>query len=231
MDLAARYQGACDAALFAAECSEDAYRLGELDTVLKPWVRHEIARREDNLSWCDNSSDLALAVGGVADIAPAYARLRRELFSDLHHIGRPEPPWRKVGPTLAVRAPLQVWRRRPQYALRVPEGGIAVAGARTWEFTVFARVAAEPGAGTGVTRTAVAHRVMAFGADSRTGSRDDSRKENIRETTVQVTHELEQQREHYEELTYGFGVLGIRARFAALYDPDAGQGPAASPPG
>ncbi|WP_331767075.1 hypothetical protein [Embleya sp. NBC_00896] len=211
MDLASRYRGAYQAALFTAECVEDAHRLGALDSLLKPWVRREIALCEHSLNHCDSKMDLADAVSGLAAIAPRYARLRRDLFSDAHHLGRPEPPWRKVGPTFAVRAPLQVWRQPPAYALLRRDHGSGTAGTQSWEFTVFARSGdpSEPG----TTFTA-----MLF---------PDS---GIGEGTVQVVKELQNQREWYEQLDYAFLALGRNVGLAGLYDPDRGQHPPPIPP-
>ncbi|UGQ11868.1 hypothetical protein LO772_34755 [Yinghuangia sp. ASG 101] len=216
VDLIARFQGLCDAVLFAVECSEDDDRLGALDSVLKPWVRAQIASHEGSMSWCDNNQDVALAVRAVLAIAPQYADLRRELFSDRHHVGRPEAPWRKVGPTLAVRSPLRVWRRRPQYALVALAPDLQVPEARTWEFRVFTAV--DEGAGTKQVTTT--HRVMTF------------RTEKHWDVTVQVSPDFEEQRELYEELGYAFTALGVSARLAGIYDPDGGRStpPAERPP-
>lgn len=216
MDLIARFQGLCDAALFAAECSEDADPVGALDAVLKPWVRAQIAAREGSMSWCDNRQDVAMAVDAVASIAPAYARLRRELFSDLHHVGRPEAPWRKAGPTLAVRAPLQVWRRRAVYSLLALAPDASLPGLRTWEF----RVCAVAGEGAGAEEVTATHRVMAF------------REDRHWDVTVQVPPGVEEQRDLYEELGYAYTALGINARLAGIYDPDSGgpRAPGNRPP-
>ncbi|MFJ8739460.1 hypothetical protein ACIRL2_08820 [Embleya sp. NPDC127516] len=212
MDLAAQYRGLYHAALFTAECAEDAYRLGALDSVLKPWLRGQLESREHSLSYCDSRMDLAAAVEGLAAIAPRYAELRRDLFGDMHHIGRPVPTWRAVGPTLTVLAPLQVWRQPPAYALRLRDPGTAAGGAQTWDFIVFTRSGdpREPG---------TVHTAMLFpDTDANTATGTGRR-------TVQVTKQLEVRREDYEQLTYAFQSLTANVHFAALHDPDRGQNP------
>ncbi|MGC0419523.1 hypothetical protein [Embleya sp. AB8] len=222
MDLWAQYRGLYAAALFTVECAEDAYRLGALDPVLRAWVRRELENREGSIGHCDSRMDVAAAVEGLATVAPRYVKLRRELFSDLHHIGRPAPQWRAVGTRLAVLAPLQVWRQPPAYALLLRDPGTATAGAQSWDFIVFPRSGdpREPG-------TTYTTMLFADPAPAPASGVDSSR----RPGTVQVTPQLEEQREHYEQLTHAFHALDRDVRFAALHDPDAGRGDPLPPPG
>ncbi|MFF7249732.1 hypothetical protein ACFZBU_38200 [Embleya sp. NPDC008237] len=208
MDLAAQYRGLYQAALFTAECAEDAYPLGALDSTLKPWFRRRLESREHSLDHCDSRMDLASAVEDLAGIAPHYVELRRDLFGDLHHIGRPAPTWRAVDSTLAVWAPLQVWRQPPACALLLRDSGVASGGAQTWDFIVFGR-SGDP-RDQGKVYTAMLFPDADAGAG--TGGR-----------TVQVAGHLEDQRELYEQLTYAFQSLWHNVRFAALHDPDRGR--------
>ncbi|MFE2865382.1 hypothetical protein [Embleya sp. NPDC059259] len=212
MDLATRYQGLYEAALFTAECAEDAYPLGALDAPLRSWIRRELAPRAHSLAYCDNRLDVATAVEGLAAIAPGYAELRRDLFGDLHHLGRPVPIWRAVGAHLAVLAPLQVWRQPPAYALSLRDAGTAPGDVQSWDFTVFPRSGDPRHPGT-------VHPVMLF------PDTDPTSRPGPVPRTAQVTGELEDQRVHYEQLTYGFQALGRQVHFAALSDPDRGQHP------
>ncbi|MFI1581787.1 hypothetical protein [Embleya sp. NPDC020630] len=208
MDLGARYRGLYEAGLFIAESAEDAYPLGALDAVLHASIRSELGARENSIDHCDSRMDVADAAEGLAAIAPPYAKLRRELFSDLHHVGRPAARWRAVSRNLAVLAPLQVWRRPPAYALLLRDPGVATGGAESWDFIVYPR-ASDPRV-PGTTYTA-----MVFPDAASTPG------------TVQVTRQLEEQHEHYEQLTYGFTALGRLVQFAALNHPDGGREPQA----
>lgn len=202
MDLQEKYRGLYLGALFVVEEVESAYRLGALDRGLKAWVREELKGREHSLDHCDSQMDLADAVEGLSAIAPRYVKLRRQLFSDMHHIG-PEPPWRPLHPvqgTAAVRAGSDVFVRHPSYALYRIHGG-AGSGAESWEFSVFTEPNKPDDEG-------VTFRVMVFPDDPRSMLH-----------TLQVSPELEAQRSWYEQLAYGLLALDRTPRLAALYDP------------
>ncbi|MFE5330755.1 hypothetical protein ACFRCG_30645 [Embleya sp. NPDC056575] len=236
MELRALYRGLFEAGLFTAECAEDAYPLGALDAVLHASIRSELGARENSIDHCDSRMDVAAAVEGLAAIAPRYAELRRQLFSDLHHVGLPASRWRVVSFDLAVLAPLQVWRRPPAYALLLRDPGVATGGAQSWDFIVYPRASDPRVPGTTYT-------VMVFPEAASTpgsagpagtppgpasgaapGSTPDAGAAR-RPGTVQVTRQLEEQHEHYEQLTYGFAALGRQVRFAALNHPDGGREP------
>ncbi|GCD94799.1 hypothetical protein [Embleya hyalina] len=233
MELAARYRGLYEAGLFTAECAEDAYPLGALDPVLRASIRRELGARESSIDYCDSRMDVAAAVEGLAAIAPRYAELRRELFSDRHHVGRPASRWRVVSPDLAVLAPLQVWRQPPAYALLLRDPGTATGGAQSWDFIVYPR-SGDPRV-PGTTYTTMVFPEASSTPGSTAGPAGPASGAVPGSTpgsgaawlpgTVQVTRQLEEQREHYEQLTYGFAALGRRVRFAALDDPDGGRGP------
>ncbi|MGW9211923.1 hypothetical protein ACWGR4_33760 [Embleya sp. NPDC055664] len=226
MDLGARYRGLYEAGLFTAESAEDAYPLGALDAVLHASIRSELGARKNSIDHCDSRMDVADAAEGLAAIAPPYAKLRRELFSDLHHVGRPAARWRAVSHDLAVLAPLQVWRRPPAYALLLRDPGVATGGAESWDFIVYPR-ASDPRV-PGTTYTAMVFPEAASTAESASGAAPGSTPDlgaAWRPGTVQVTRQLEEQHEHYEQLTYGFTALGRRVQFAALNHPDGGREP------
>lgn len=196
MDLQEKYRGLYLGALFVVEEVESAYHLGAVDRFLKAWVREELKGREHSLNHCDSQMDLAHAVEGLSAIAPRYVKLRRQLFSDEHHIG-PEPPWRPVRGTAAVRAGSHVFVRHPSYALCRIDAGQG-SGAESWEFSVFTEPNKPDDEG-------VTFRVMVFADDP--------------ESTLQVSPELEAQRSWYEQLAYGLLALDRTPRLAALYDP------------
>ncbi|MFD6141878.1 hypothetical protein [Promicromonospora sp. NPDC060271] len=196
MDLQEKYRGLYLGALFVVEEAESAYRLGALDRGLKAWVREEIEGREHSLDYCDSQLDLAHAVEGLSAIAPRYVKLRRQLFSDLHHIG-PEPPWRPMEGATAVRAGSRVFVRHPSYVLHRIRAGAGLE-AESWEFTVFTEPHKPDDEG-------VTFRVMVF-PDDHGG-------------TLQVSPELEAQRSWYEQLAYGLLALDRTPRLAALSDP------------
>ncbi|OPC79003.1 hypothetical protein B4N89_33400 [Embleya scabrispora] len=243
MDLRARYRELYEAGLFTAECAEDAYPLGALGPVLHASIRSELDARKSGIDYCDSRMDVAAAVEGLAAIAPRYAELRRELFSDLHHVGRPASRWRVVSPDLAVLAPLQVWRQPPAYALLLRDPGTGTGGAQSWDFIVhpragdprvpgttyttmvFPEAASTPGSASGPAASA-GPPPPGPASGAAPGSTPGSGAAR-RPGTVQVTRQLEEQREHYEQLTYGFAALGRRVRFAALNDPDGGREPQA----
>ncbi|WP_419705087.1 hypothetical protein [Promicromonospora sp. NFX87] len=195
MDLQEKYRGLYLGALFVVEQAESAYRLGALNRLLSAWVRDELEGREHSLDHCDSRLDLADAVEGLSAIAPRYVKLRRQLFSDMHHIG-PEPPWRPLQ-AAAVRAGSGVFVRHPSYALRRIHAG-AGSGAESWEFSVFTEPNKPDDEG-------VTFRVMIF--PDGPGS------------ALQVSPELEAQRSWYEQLVYGLHALGQTPRLAALNDP------------
>lgn len=196
MDLQEKYRGLYLGALFVVEQAESAYRLGALNRFLSAWVRDELKGREHSLDYCDSQMDLSDAVEGLSAIAPRYVKLRRQLFSDMHHIG-PEPPWRPVQRAAAVRAGSGVFVRHPSYALYRIHGGVG-SGAESWEFSVFTEPNKPDDEG-------VTFRVMVFPDDP--------------EGTLQVSPELEAQRSWYEQLAYGLRALDRTPRLAALYDP------------
>jgi hypothetical protein len=137
MDLAKRYSRLADAILFQIETAEAATKLGQLDSLLHPWVRDEIESRRLSLGGCDSARDLEAAVSGLVQIGHEYATLLRELFVDLLNYA-PEPPWRVVDsryqPQFAVRAQPTFLADRPTYALR--RTGPAADGVENWEFSV-----------------------------------------------------------------------------------------------
>jgi len=196
VDLQEKYRGLYLGALFVVEEVESAYRLGALNSVLSAWVREELKGREHSLDYCDSQIDLAHAVEGLAAIAPRYVKLRRQLFSDVHHTG-PEPPWRPVRGAAAVRAGSRIFVRHPSYALRRIDAG-SRSGAESWEFSVFTEPNKPDDEG-------VTFRAMVF-PDGPEG-------------TLQVSPELEAQRAWYEQLAYGLRALDRTPRLAALYDP------------
>lgn len=105
-------------------------RVGVLGTFMAEQVREDLARGEHAIDSADKLSDLADDFAGLARTVADYDRLCREVFSDLHHLYRPEPPWRVLAHgRIAVRAALQVRRRQPVFALHV--------AGDSWVFRVF----------------------------------------------------------------------------------------------
>lgn len=113
--------------------------MGVLGTFLDEQVREDLARGEHAIDSADKLSDIADDFAALARTVADYDRLCREVFSDLHHLYRPEPPWRVLahGRT-AVRATLQVRRRQPVFALRV--------AGDAWVFRVFPNLYGDEGA-------------------------------------------------------------------------------------
>ncbi|MFD6425323.1 hypothetical protein [Streptomyces sp. NPDC060198] len=200
MDLTDRYQALARGALLVAESAEDAYRLGALDRFLKPWVRDGLHSLSGLLDSCDTSRQLAEDTRALAHTAARYSELREQLFSDVCHT-RPEPPWRLVGTTMAIRAQSGVLLPQPTFVLRRLADGSDVPGAATWDFTVIANPSDPADEGTSFV-------VMVSTGDHAGGA------------PVQVSKELERQRAWYQQLEYGFYALGITPFLTAIYDPD-----------
>ncbi|MEU8137841.1 hypothetical protein [Streptodolium elevatio] len=140
MGLRQEYQGLYDSAFIACTHIERAHPAGVLRAFLAEQVREDLRRRENAVDSADTSGDVSDDFAALARIVTEYERLCRAVFSDLHHVHRPEPPWRVLAPgRAAVRAPLQVRRRRPVYALRV-RADVAEQRGLVWEFQVFQRM-------------------------------------------------------------------------------------------
>ncbi|WP_017601961.1 hypothetical protein [Nocardiopsis lucentensis] len=130
MDLRERYARLHNGIRFAVEIIEDARPLPEpLHRELHQWVLSEWERRRSSIDWCDNRQDLLSVTTGLTRLARSYEELRKTLFSDLHHF-RPEPPWRRVHHTLAVRLPLQCHRDDSEYYV------LRTGGMDRWTFSV-----------------------------------------------------------------------------------------------
>ncbi|WP_322753815.1 hypothetical protein [Frankia sp. Cas3] len=201
MDLAERYQALVNGATLVAESAEDAYRLGALDRILKPWIRSSLDSLGGLFASCDTSHQLAEDTRALATTAASYSELREQLFSDLHHT-RPEPPWRTVARgAMAIRAQSAVLLRQPTFVLRRLDAGLNVPGARTWEFAVITKPSDPMDKGTSFV-------VMVSADDQQTG------------VPIAVSKELESERAWYQQLEYGFYSLGIRPVLTALQDPD-----------
>jgi hypothetical protein len=195
------YQALARAALIVVESAEDAYRLGALDRVLKPWIRDRVQSLVGLLDSCDTARELAEDTRSFARTAADYSELRERLFSDAHHVG-PEPPWRVVARgTLTVRVLSGVLLPQPTFVLRRHDAGSNVPGAATWQFTVLANPSDPADEGT------------SFVVMVATGEQDGG-------LLVQTSKELENQRAWYQQLDYGLRALGIRPILTALYDPD-----------
>jgi hypothetical protein len=196
-----KYKALCTGALLVAESAEDAYRLGALDRLLRPWIRGRIASLESLLSSCDTHREPAEDTRRLASTAADYSTLRRELFSDVHHT-RPEPPWRVVQRgAFGIRAQSGVLLRQPTFVLQRLAAASDVPGAALWDFTVIDNPSDPSDLGT-------SHVVMVSTADARSG------------VPVQVAKELEDNRGWYQQLEYGFYALGIKPFLTAIYDPD-----------
>jgi hypothetical protein len=201
MDRADRYEALARGALFVAESAEDAYRLGALDSFLKPWIRDRLRSLGSLLDSCDTSRQLAEDTRAFAQTVATYSELRNQLFSDVHHT-RPEPPWRIVGRnTMAIRAQSGVLLRQPTFVLRRLDVGSDILGGATWDFTVIANPSDPADKGTSFVVMASA------GGDAG-------------RVPVQVSKELEDERAWYQQVEYGFRALGITPELAAIHDPD-----------
>ncbi|GAA4983100.1 hypothetical protein GCM10023205_61030 [Yinghuangia aomiensis] len=130
MDLHEDYRALYQGCLSACAHIGAGRRVGVLGTFLAEQVREDLARGEHAIDSADKLSDVADDFAGLARTVADYDHLCREVFSDLHHLYRPEPPWRVLarGRT-AVRATLQVRRRQPVFALHV--------AGDAWMFRVF----------------------------------------------------------------------------------------------
>ncbi len=145
-----------EGALLVVGAAEAAYRIEELDAVLKPWVRERVEVLAGLLRGADSLREVAEDSARLARTAADYSTLREELRADLRESG-PEPPWRVVERgVLAVRALSRVRLPQPGFVLRktaVRVGPVAAAsrqaaekGAPDWEFTVIpANTAADDG--------------------------------------------------------------------------------------
>ncbi|GAB3210545.1 hypothetical protein ACQEU5_13915 [Marinactinospora thermotolerans] len=122
MDLQERYAQLHNGIRFAIETIEDAYRLPPpLEEELHHWVISEWESRRSSIDWCDNDQDLLTVTSNLTHLAQSYQELRKRLFSDLYHFG-PEPPWRRVHHTLAVRLPVQFHHSDSEYYILQDRG-------------------------------------------------------------------------------------------------------------
>lgn len=130
MNLAERYARLHDGIGFALETIDTTYHLPKAlrqeihGRVLADWERFR-----SGIGWCDNDMDVLNLTTGLTRLADEYSRLRKTLFSDLHHFG-PEPPWRRVHHGLAVRLPLQVNVDASEYYV------LSDQGMNRWTFSV-----------------------------------------------------------------------------------------------
>lgn len=135
------YRALYEGCLHACEHIAAGRRVGVLGTFMAEQVREDLVRGEHAIESADKISDVADDFAGLVRIVADYDRLCREVFSDLHHVSRPEPPWRVPAPgRIAVRAPLQVRRRQPVFALHVAHDR------SSWVFRVFPTPYSEEGA-------------------------------------------------------------------------------------
>jgi hypothetical protein len=153
------------------ETVEAAFPLYEdFDAVLRPWIREELRSAAAGPEGPERAGGPDAAARLPVRVAEEYARLRRELYQDVHEHG-PQPPWRVIGGddhTLVRGAPAFSPYRMPSYTLRrievgVPDGSEEPERTDAWEMTVI-----YPD-----DRPAVVHRVAMTGSRGKNNHRDD----------------------------------------------------------